>query len=103
MNPSRMLAMARKEWIQLKRDPRSMVLAFALPLLLLIFFGYAITWDVNDIRLAVLDQDNTAESRDLVEALQNGNLVGLCAAVRWREGGSCQHDSRDDPAGRHGA
>ena len=66
--PPRTLAMARKEWIQLTRDPRSMILAFVLPLLLLIFFGYGITWDVNDIRLAVLDHDNTADSRELVDA-----------------------------------
>ena len=52
--------MARKEAIQLRRDPRSMILAFLLPLLLLLFFGYAITWDVNNIPLAVLDQDGTA-------------------------------------------
>ncbi len=68
VDPVRLLAMARKEWLQLKRDPRSMVLAFVLPLFLLLFFGYAITWDVKDIRLAVLDQDGTRASRDLVEA-----------------------------------
>jgi ABC-2 type transport system permease protein len=60
--------MARKEWIQLHRDPRSMILAFALPLFLLLFFGYAITWDVDDIPIAVVDQDHTAASRKLVEA-----------------------------------
>lgn len=68
MDRVRLLAMARKEWIQLKRDTRSMILAFVLPLFLLLFFGYAITWDVNDIRIAVLDQDRTRESRDLLEA-----------------------------------
>ena len=46
--------MARKEWVQLRRDPRSMVLAFGMPLLMLLFFGYAITWDVDDIPIAVL-------------------------------------------------
>ncbi|HEU4334716.1 MAG TPA: ABC transporter permease, partial [Candidatus Eisenbacteria bacterium] len=46
---SRLLAVARKEVIQLRRDPRSLALAFLLPLLLLILFGYAITWDVNEI------------------------------------------------------
>jgi len=45
-----------------------MILAFVLPLFLLLFFGYAITWDVDDIRIAVLDQDHTAASRDLVKA-----------------------------------
>jgi ABC-2 type transport system permease protein len=46
-----------------------MTLAFVLPLFMLLFFGYAITWDVNDIPVAVLDQDGTRESRELVEAL----------------------------------
>jgi len=68
MDVFRLLAMARKEWIQLRRDPRSMILAFVLPLFLLLFFGYAITWDVNDIRMAVLDQDRSRASRELVEA-----------------------------------
>ncbi len=68
IDPLRLWAMARKEWTQLRRDPRSMILAFVLPLFLLLFFGYAITWDVDDIRIAVLDQDRTAASRDLVEA-----------------------------------
>jgi ABC-2 type transport system permease protein len=63
----RLRAVARKEWIQLRRDPRSMGLAFLLPLLLLVFFGYAITWDVRDLEIAVLDQDHTRESRELVD------------------------------------
>ena len=68
MDLHRFWAMARKEWIQIRRDPRSMILAFALPPFLLLFFGYAITWDVDDIRLSVVDHDRTAGSRKLVEA-----------------------------------
>jgi len=45
-----------------------MILAFVLPLFMLLFFGYAISWDVDDIRIAVLDQDHTRQSRELVEA-----------------------------------
>ena len=70
MSWTRLAAMARKEWIQLRRDPRSMTLAFVLPVLMLLFFGYAITWDVNELDLVVLDQDRTARSRALVEAFQ---------------------------------
>ena len=62
--------MARKEWVQLRRDPRSMVLAFGMPLLMLLFFGYAISWDIRDIRIAVIDQDRTAASRRLVEVFE---------------------------------
>ena len=67
--------MARKEWIQLRRDTRSMILAFVLPLFLLLFFGYAITWDVEDIPIAVLDLDRTRESRELVEALEASGYI----------------------------
>jgi len=73
----RLWAMARKEWIQLERDPRSMILAFALPLFLLLFFGYAITWDIKDIRLAVLDHDGTRASRELVDAFVSSGYFSV--------------------------
>ncbi len=68
MSPHRLLAVARKEWIQLRRDRRSMILAFALPMMLLVFFGYAISFDIDDITLAVLDEDRSAASRELLDA-----------------------------------
>jgi ABC-2 type transport system permease protein len=70
LDPVRLAAMARKEWIQLRRDPRSMALAFLLPVLLLLFFGYAITWDVRNIRLAVHDADGGPAARELVQAFE---------------------------------
>jgi ABC-2 type transport system permease protein len=68
LNRRRLLAVSRKEVIQLRRDTRSLALAFLLPVLLLVVFGYAITWDVEDIALAVLDQDHGADSRALLDA-----------------------------------
>jgi ABC-2 type transport system permease protein len=70
VDPVRLWAVARKEAIQLRRDPRSLTLAFALPLLLLVLFGYAITWDIRDVSTAVLDQDRSAESRELLDAFE---------------------------------
>jgi ABC-2 type transport system permease protein len=70
MSLDRLLAVARKEAIQLRRDTRSLALAFALPMFMLLFFGYAITWDVRDIRIAVLDQDRSQASRQLIDALE---------------------------------
>jgi ABC-2 type transport system permease protein len=67
---ARLSAIARKETLQLRRDPRSLVLAFVLPLFQLLFFGYAITLDVDDIAIAVLDNDNSAASRGLVDSFQ---------------------------------
>jgi ABC-2 type transport system permease protein len=68
MDARRLLAMSRKEAIQLRRDTRSLLLAFLLPVLLLVLFGYAITWDVKHIPLAVLDEDATPQSRALLDA-----------------------------------
>jgi ABC-2 type transport system permease protein len=70
MNARRLLAVARKEVLQLSRDRRSLVLAFLLPLLLLLLFGYAISFDVRDIPTAVWDGDRTAGSRALLDAFR---------------------------------
>jgi ABC-2 type transport system permease protein len=77
LNRRRLLAVARKEVLQLRRDRRSLVLAFLLPVLLLILFGYAITWDVDDIPLAVLDQDGSARSREFVDAFQASGYFSI--------------------------
>jgi ABC-2 type transport system permease protein len=69
MRAARLRAVARKEWLHLRRDPRSLTLAFALPALLLLLFGYAISLDVRNIPLAVLDRSGTPQSRRLIEAL----------------------------------
>jgi len=68
MTRVRLWAMARKEVTQLRRDTRSLTLAFLLPVLLVILFGYAISWDVEDISTAVLDQDGSARSRELLDS-----------------------------------
>jgi len=66
----RLWAMARKEMIQLRRDTRSMVRAFVLPLFLVLVFGAAISLDVKHIPFVVLDRDLSGSSRELVEAFE---------------------------------
>ncbi|AHG93018.1 export ABC transporter permease (plasmid) [Gemmatirosa kalamazoonensis] len=79
MSPAatRLLAVARKEVIQLRRDPRSLGLAFLLPLLLLVLFAYAITTDVTDIRAAVVDHSRSPESRALVAAFARSGYFSV--------------------------
>jgi ABC-2 type transport system permease protein len=76
-NPTRLLAVARKEIVQLRRDTRSLLLAFILPVLLVILFGYAISWDVANIATAVLDQDRSSRSRDLIAAFRSSGYFAL--------------------------
>jgi ABC-2 type transport system permease protein len=69
MNIINIKAIARKEYYHLIRDFRSLYLAFIIPLLLILMFGYALSLDVKDIRVAVVDQDRTDMSRDLISRL----------------------------------
>ncbi len=77
INTRRLLAISRKEVIQLRRDTRSLVLAFLLPVVLLVLFAYGISWDVNDIRTVVIDQDNTTHSRSLVAGFRAAGYFSI--------------------------
>lgn len=56
----------KKEFRQIARDPRTLVMLLILPAFLLIMYGYALNFDVKHIPLAVLDQDQSRESRDFI-------------------------------------
>ena len=62
-------AIARKEFYHLIRDYRSLYLAFALPLLLILLFGYALSLDVDNVKVVVVDYDRTDTSRDFLRKL----------------------------------
>ena len=63
-------AIARKEFYHLLRDFRSLYLAFAIPLLLILLFGYALSLDVNHIETIVVDREKTGLSRDFIRHLE---------------------------------
>ncbi len=69
MHPIRLIAIARKEFRQLVRDWRTLFILVALPAVLLLIFGYALSFDVRNVPLAVLDRDHTPQSRELVRAM----------------------------------
>ncbi|MDH3291725.1 MAG: ABC transporter permease [Gemmatimonadota bacterium] len=77
MSLTRLLAISRKELLQLRRDARSLYLAFILPLVLLVLFGYAISFDIRNIRMAVLDQSRTPESRELIESFAGSGYFSV--------------------------
>lgn len=66
MNLRRLWAIARKEAIHIRRDPRSLGFAIGIPMLMLLAFGYALTLDVDRVPFVVWDQSGTAQSRDFV-------------------------------------
>jgi ABC-2 type transport system permease protein len=65
MKLRRLWAIARKEALHIRRDPRSLGLAVGIPMLMLLMFGYALTLDVDRVPFTVWDQSGTPESREL--------------------------------------
>lgn len=65
----RLKAVTRKEFYHLIRDYRSLYLAFAIPLLLIILFGYALSLDVDNVETVFVDYDKSALSRDFIRKL----------------------------------
>ena len=72
-------AVVRKEFIQALRDPRMRMVLVVVPLLQLLVFGYAVTTDVRDVRLAVLDRDGTPQSRELVSRFGGSGYFRILA------------------------
>ena len=69
----RMIAVTKKEAREIFRDPVTLGIAILLPVVMMFLFAYAITLDVREIRLAVLDQDRSPESREyLASFLKSG-------------------------------
>jgi len=67
---SRLFAIIRKEFIQIFRDKRTLVLILVIPIMQLFLLGYSATSDVRDIPLAIFDQSRSPESRSLVDAFK---------------------------------
>lgn len=65
---TRVLPVVRKELREIRRDPLMMWMVVAVPLVLLILFGYALSLDIDDVPMAVLDFDRSTASRSLVES-----------------------------------
>jgi len=65
-------AMARKEWMHIGRDSATLYFALVMPLLLLVLFGYALSFDLDRIPTCILDRDHTQESRGLAQHLFSG-------------------------------
>jgi ABC-2 type transport system permease protein len=94
VNPVHVKAIVRKEFYHLIRDFRSMYLAFVIPLLLIFMFGYALSLDVDNVSIVIVDQDKTGLSRDFIRKLDASAYFDIVrhlddsqAAVRYLDRG----------------
>jgi len=81
----RIIHIVRKEFIQTFRDPRMIMIIFIAPIFQLFLFGYAVTTDVNNITVAVMDRDRSLASRDLVRSVLNSGYFTFVGEVDTEE------------------
>jgi len=75
------LAVATKELRQVLRDRRSLLILLFIPAFFLLLFGYALNFDIRNVRLAVQDQDRSTKSRELVSSFVNSGYFSLVGYV----------------------
>ncbi len=91
----RILALTLKELLAILKDPHSRFTLFAPPILQCLIFGYAATYDLNDIRYAVLDQDHSAASFELLARLDGSGVFHRVANLTNAEDVKTYIDHRE--------
>jgi ABC-2 type transport system permease protein len=81
MKISRLWAVARKEYLHIFRDPRSLGMGIAIPMVMLLLFGYALTLDVNNVPLLVWDQSRSPASREFISRFSGSHYFSVKAFV----------------------
>ena len=79
---TRIRPVVRKEFRQISRDKRSLGVILFIPLFLLVMFGYAISLDVRNIPMGVMDLENSKESRDFLRAFENSEYFDVRVYVQ---------------------
>jgi ABC-2 type transport system permease protein len=66
-NKSIITAIAKKEFLHILHDPRTLTILFIMPILQLVMFGYALKMEIQEVKIGIVDYANTNESRHLIE------------------------------------
>jgi len=96
MNFNRMMAVARKEIIQIVRDSRSLAIVVLMPVTLMLLFGYGVNLDLKGLPVYVLDRDGSQQSQDLLKHFQASSYFHIVRAVN--DYGSITHALDDGSA-----
>ena len=75
------LAVARKEMRQIGRDRRTLLILLFVPAFFLLVYGYALNFDIRNVRIAVQDNDRSTASRDVISSFVNSGYFDLYGEV----------------------
>lgn len=81
MKNTRLVSLIRKEFIQIARDPRTLILVLIIPVMQLFLLGYAATNDVRNVPLAVFDQDRGPAARALLDSYRAADYFAIAFDV----------------------
>ena len=81
----RIYALVKKEFRQIRRDARTLYLIFFFPVFLLMLFGFALSLDVKNVKIAVKNNDNSEETRDFIEMLQSSSYFKVVGYIRTEQ------------------
>jgi len=77
----RLRAIAGKELLHVRRDPRTLIFALVVPIALILLFGFAISFDLDRLPIAIVDQDRSAESERFVRRLVGSEELVVAATA----------------------
>lgn len=78
---SQFLSFVKKESLHILRDKRTMLIVILIPVVLMVLFGFAISTEVNDIRIAAVAPDRTDGVKDAVERLARNDYFTFCGYI----------------------
>jgi len=76
-SPGRLWAYARRETVELLRDPIRLAFALVGPVILMLAFGYGISFDIENLETATFDQDDTPQSRELLQGFEGSRYFSV--------------------------
>ena len=76
-SPGRLWAYARRETVELRRDPIRLAFALVGPIILMLAFGYGISFDIENLQTAAFDQDATPQSRELLQGFEGSRYFSM--------------------------
>lgn len=93
ISPRRLKALVRKETLQIVRDPSSILIAFILPIILLLIFGYGVSLDSNNLRIGIVVEESSPDTTDFLNAFlgsryfepTSGNSMAAMEALLEKE------------------
>lgn len=74
---NRIVPVSRKEFVEIRRDPRTLIMVLALPVMMLVLYSYAVNFDIKSIETVVYDVDSSKQSREIIGKFKNSGYFNI--------------------------